>query len=400
MIGLDELLKYLIENDKIDLLEVKKEIEMKENKRYLDEHAFNVWQGKNGKWYTYLPDESKGRVQRERNSRKEIDDLIISFYRKQEENPTVSGLFYEWMQRKIDNGEIEESTYTRYKIDFERCFKDFGKMKIRNITEIDIEDFLKRCVREKSMSRKAYSNIRTLMYGIFKYAKKKKYIDYDIKSVIDDIDFSKKEFTKTVHEDIEQVFFKDEESNIMSAINDNPDIVNLGILLMFKSGLRIGELCTLKHSDISGNIISIKRTETIFKDRETGKIHYDIKDHPKTDAGLRNVIIKDDSIWILKKIRQMNPFGEFLFMKNGERIRSYVFRNRLYTDCKKANAVVKSPHKVRKTYGTKLYDSNAPESLICEQMGHSDISCLKKYYYYNRNTELEKSNEINKISNL
>ena len=169
---------------------------------------------------------------------------------------------------------------------------------------------------------------------------------------------------------------------------------------MFKTGLRVGELCTLKHSDINGNIISIRRTETMFKDRVTGKIHYDVKEHPKTDAGIRNVIVKNESLWILKKIRQLNPFGEFLFMRNGKRINSYVFRNRLYTDCRKTNAVVKSPHKVRKTYGTKLYNSNIPESLICEQMGHTDISCLKKYYYFNRNTEEENKNEINKISNL
>lgn len=397
---MDELLKYLIENDKINLIEIKQEIELNENKRLLKEHRFNIWQGKNGKWYTYLPDEKKGRVQRERNSRQDIEEMIISFYRKKEENPTIMELFYKWLHRKIENMEIEESTYTRYKIDFERCFSDFGKIKIRDVTEIDIEDFLKKCVHEKSMSRKAYSNIRTLMYGIFKYAKKMKFIDYDIKSIIDDIDFSKKEFAKNIKEDIEQVFFEKEEKNITSLLCENPDIINLGILLMFKTGLRVGELCTLKYSDISGNTISVRRTETMFKDRNTGEIHYDVKEHPKTDAGIRDVIIKNDSLWILKKIRQLNPFGEFLFEKNGERIRSYVFRNRLYTDCRKTNAVVKSPHKVRKTYGTKLYNSNAPESLICGQMGHTDISCLKKYYYFNRNTEEEKTNEINKIANL
>lgn len=397
---LNDLLKYLIDNDKINLIEIKQEIELKENKRFLEKHEYEIWQGKNGKWYTYLPDAEKSRVQRQRNSRKEIEALIISYYKKQEENPTIGELFHEWLQRKIDNTEIEESTYTRYKVDFERCFAEFRKLKIKSVTEIDIEDFLKKCVHEKSMSRKAYSNLRTLMYGIFKYAKKKKFIDYDIKSVIDDIDFSKKEFAKNVKEDIEQVFFEQEEIDITSYICDNPDIINLGIMLMFKTGLRVGELCTLKQSDINGNIISIRRTETMFKDRITGKIHYDVKEHPKTDAGIRNVIVKNDSLWILKKIRQLNPFGEFLFMRNGKRINSYVFRNRLYTDCRKTNAVVKSPHKVRKTYGTKLYNSNIPESLICEQMGHTDISCLKKYYYFNRNTEEENKNEINKISNL
>ena len=67
-------------------------------------------------------------------------------------------------------------------------------------------------------------------------------------------------------------------------------------------------------------------------------------------------------------------------MKDGERIRSYIFRNRLYTNCKKLQIVVKSPHKVRKTYGSKLYDSDAiTESFILNQMGHTDISSTSIY---------------------
>ena len=64
MILLDEILKYLIENDKINLIEIKQEIELKENKRFLEKHKFDVWQGNNGKWYTYLPDVTKVRIQR------------------------------------------------------------------------------------------------------------------------------------------------------------------------------------------------------------------------------------------------------------------------------------------------------------------------------------------------
>ena len=90
---MDDILKFLVESGKIDLEDIKNEIKLKENKRFLEEHKFKVWQGNNGKWYTYLPDEKKGRVQRVRNSRKDIEDLIISFYRKKEENPTIKTLF-------------------------------------------------------------------------------------------------------------------------------------------------------------------------------------------------------------------------------------------------------------------------------------------------------------------
>ena len=397
---MDSLLKYLIENGKINLPEIINEMERKSEDNYIKQHRYNIWQGKNGKWYTYLPDEKKGRVQRERNSEDEIKKIIISYYKEREVNPTIKEVFYTWLGRKISNNEIEESTYTRYEVDFLRCFENFGERKIKNVTAIDIEDFLKSCVHEKNMSRKAYSNIRTLMNGMFKYAKKAGYVTYDIKDVISNIDFSRKEFTSVIHEDIEQVFFASEEADITEYMKNNIDTINLGLLLLFASGMRIGELCALKPSDIDGNIVKIRRCETMYKDRVTGERVYEIKDRPKTDAGIRDIIITDDNLWIIRKLKNLNPFGEFLLQENGERIKSYVFRNRLYLNCKKVNAVRKSPHKIRKTYGSKIYDSNIEESIICGQMGHTDISCLKKHYYYNRLNKQEKTEKLNMVAKL
>lgn len=395
-----EILKYLVQNDKINLEEIEAEIELRKNNDYLNKHEFNIWQGKNGKWYTYLPDEKKGRIQRERKTREEIEDLVISFYREKEENPIINDLFYEWLNRKLENNEIIESTYTRYKVDFERCKTDFMNKRIKSVDEIDIEDFLKKIVHEKKMSRKAYSNMRTLLYGMFRYAKKKRYVQFNIKDAISDIEFSKKEFTTIKHDDIEQVFFEDEEKRITDYMIQKPDLQNLGLLLIFVTGLRIGELCTLRQEDIQGNIIEVNRTETRYKDRATGEIIYAVKESPKTEAGIRRVVVKDNYIWILKKIKALNPFGEYVFMKNGERIKSSSFRNRLYYNCKRCGVVVKSPHKARKTYGTKLYDSDIPKSLICDQMGHTDISCLQRHYYYNRLDEKQKTEALNNISNL
>lgn len=394
---MDELLKYLIENGKINLQEVDQEIKMKKREELLKQHNYDIWQGTNGKWYTYLPDKEKGRVQRERKSKVEIEKLVIAYYKEQEENPTIRELFYQWLDRRIDNKEIEESTYTRYVVDFERCFhiNNFDKEKIKNVEEIDIEYFLKSCVQQKQMTKKAYSNIRTLVYGIFKYAKKKHYITYSIKTVVDEIEFNRKEFRKIEHKDIEQVFFLEEERNVIAVLKEAEDIVNLGLLLLFKSGLRIGELCALKESDIEGNLINVNRTETIYNDRVTWKKTHAIKEYPKTEAGIRHVILKDEDTWILERIKLYNPHGEYLFMRYGKRICSFTFRKRLYAICKKGNAVRKSPHKIRKTYGTKLYNSDVTKSLVCKQMGHTDITCLEKYYYFNRNTEAEKIREIN-----
>ena len=391
-------MKYLIECGRIDLPTVEAEIKMKKDKEYLKKHTFKIWQGKNNRWYTYLPDETKGRIQRERTTRKEIEDLIIAYYKGLEVNPTIRTVFYEWLDRKLKYGEIEKSTYTRYITDYRRCFSNISQTKIKNVTPMMIEDLLKNAVHSQGMTRKAYSNVRTIMYGMFKFAKKNGFVDFNIKEVISEIEFSKKEFVVNHRSDEEQVFSDSEEKKITEYMMENLDIVKLGLLLLFKTGLRIGELCALRQSDIVGNEIHITKTETNYK--QNGKVIYEVKEHPKTDAGIRTVIVKDDAMWILRRIRNMNPFGEYVFMQGRERIRSYVFRGRLYTNCRNTGCVTKSPHKIRKTYGTKLYDSSLPKSLVCEQMGHTDVSCLEKHYYYNKLEKDQKTEAINKVVSL
>jgi len=371
------------------------EIDNMKRSELLERHPYKIWQGKDGEWYTYLPNDKGGRSLKHRTTLTAIEDVVIGYLQEKVESPTVKEVFEEWSLKRLERNEIEKATYTRYHRDFERCFKRICNRKIRKITELDIEDFIKDTICDERLSRKGYSNMRTLIYGIFKYAKKKGLVSYSIKSVIGDMEFSNKEFAKRTYEDNEQVFMIDEEKKIVAYLEENPDLLNLGLLLLFKTGLRIGELVTLEKADICGNIIKISKTETIYSDDDG--THYDVKDFPKTEAGIRDVIIPNNALWILEKIRRLCPFGQYVFMRDGERIRSYIFRNRLYYNCRKLGIVVKSPHKVRKTYGSKLYDAKETisEAFMMEQMGHTDITCLKKHYYYNRMSVEEKGKMLN-----
>ena len=67
-----ELLKYVIDNGMIDTAYVRDIIEMQKRKEILDKHPYKIWEGKDGKWYTYLPDEENGRVLKKRKTEKDI----------------------------------------------------------------------------------------------------------------------------------------------------------------------------------------------------------------------------------------------------------------------------------------------------------------------------------------
>lgn len=392
-----DILNFALENGIIDISTIREQIEMSKREEYLRMHPYKIWQGTNGKWYTYLQDKEGRRVQKNRTTQKDIEDLIVSTIRECIESPTVKDIYYDWMNDRLEREEIEKATYSRYERVFNRCFSEIENNEIKKIDEMDIENFLKNAIHKNNLSQKAYSNMRTIVYGIFRYAKKRKLIDYSIKQTIGDIQFSRKEFKQVVHENNEQVFMVSEEEKIIDYLENNKDLINLGLLLLFKTGLRIGELSVLEKSDIGLNRISINKTETIYK--ENGKFVYDIKDCPKTEAGVRSVIVPNNCVWILQEIRRKCPFGDFVFMEHGERVKSHRFRNRLRHICKKIGIVSKSPHKIRKTYGSKLYDSkDVTEAFIITQMGHTDISCLKKHYYYNRMEVDEQAEMLNKAA--
>jgi integrase len=238
--------------------------------------------------------------------------------------------------------------------------------------------------------------MRTILYGIFKRAKKKHYIEWSITEVVHDMELSRKSFRRVYHTNEELIFTEDELPKVLEKLYDNLDTLNLGLLLLFKSGIRIGELAALRPDNIGFNVIYITATEISYIDNDGNDV-YEVRNFPKTEAGIREVVLKEEDRILLTRLRALNPFGRYLFERDGERILTKTFRRRLRTVCRQAGVKSKSPNKARKTYGTILLDSGIPESLVIEQMGHTNIATTKGHYYVNRKSTCQKEQELNKV---
>lgn len=390
---MDEILKYAIENGIIDIAHVQEQIEMNKRKELLEKHPYKIWQGKDKKWYTYLPDEKKGRVLKKRTTQKSIEDDVLEYWRQEIENPTIREVFDEWNNRKLELKKISNSTHLRNCQIFNRHYKDFGKKRIKETSPEDIQDFLEKQIPEFNLTSKAFSNLKSVTRGFLKRAKKRKLIAFNIEETMQEMDVSEIDFKKNIKEDYEEVFDENEYSIIIKYLMDNLDSKNIGILLMFATGIRVGELVALKHDVFSGNTFKIQRTETRFRG-DDGNYVYKIKESPKSDAGIRTVIIPNDYTWLCSKIKALNPFGEYIFVNDKrERITTNCIRKRLERICDKLCIYRKSPHKIRKTYGTILLDNNIDQQVILGQMGHTNILCTENHYHRNRKN-MEKKSEI------
>lgn len=384
-----ELLSFAVENGIIDINTIHKQIEMNERKKYLEMHNHKIWQGKDGYFYTKVEDETLQNKRRllKKNSRTKLEDAIVSYYKEKKDEPTMEDVFQEWMDQKIRYGEIQRQTRQRYTTDYKRFFENLpiNNKKIRYITEMDLEDFIKSSIHDKQLTAKAWGNLRTLLNGIFKYAKRRGYTNISITAFLGDLDISSRAFAKKYKNNDRCVFNHEEMQRLTQYLFDNPTIGNLGVLFAAYTGMRVGEIVALKWEDVTEKHIHVHRTQIRYLDDE-GKTIYDIKDDPKTEAGRRYIIIVESLQSVLKKLKSINPFTEYIFVKKGKVITTHVLDMCLYRACDALEIPRRSMHVLRKTYATRLMNSHVDEAVIIDQMGHTDIATTKGYYYYNDKT--------------
>ena len=117
-----EILKKAVETGTIDLASVYEQIMKKEQEELLQKHKYEIWQGKNGLWYTYLPDTEKGRKLIKRISEESLHDAIITYYKGINQDSTVEEVYREWVDEKLKFGDITQQSYDRYNNNFKRFF--------------------------------------------------------------------------------------------------------------------------------------------------------------------------------------------------------------------------------------------------------------------------------------
>ena len=389
-----EMLKYLAENGIINTAQIQANMRMKEREKLLASHPYKVWQGTGGYWYTYKST-SKGRKLIKRKNKSDLEEIIIESI-KEGRAVTLQDVFDKYLEQKKQSG-IRQSTSDRYQAVFQRHFVNTGNH-TKDIKKLSPEwfcDFIESECGRCKLKAKGVANLKGVVKGIIKRAKRDRLIDFGSSTVFDDLDI--KPYHEYVEED-KQVFTQDELPRLIQYLVDNPDTHNLCILLMLVTGIRCGELTTLKFTDfVTDTSFNVRRCQTRYK-TDDGYV-CEVQENPKTVAGNRTVFIPQDYDWIVRELHKLRPFAEYLATNDqGERLTTNAIRKRLYRVCGWLGFdYKKSPHKCRKTYCSILLDGGADNSFVISQMGHTSILTSEKHYHYDRKTDAEKQDKVNNI---
>lgn len=417
----NEMLNYAIENGMIDFDTIKQEIEMNERKKYLNEHPNKIWQGTNGLWYTYLPDAIKGRTLKKRNTKKEIETVVIEYWKaNSEENQlekernelTLKKIFPIWLKQK-DIHSNSSSAIKRILCDWNKYYvpqEEFINKPIKKFTKLELDNWAHTMIKQYEMTSKTYYNMSMIIRQCFDLASSD-----EVKCIPENTFRKFKVNTKLFRRQKKksgktQVYTFEEQIKLIAELEKtfkrNPkNTFPLAVMLWFELGARVAEICGLKFSDIDDIKIWIQRQVVVtYKFIDDYKmIHngFKVVEYTKTEDSYRDVYLTSRAIKIINLIKKINLMnGEsndgFIFVRNGTFVRAEAIERTIKRACERAEIPYKSGHKIRKTYISSLIDSGLNIDEIRKLVGHSDEKTTYGNYCFNRLTD---SQTLYKIEN-
>lgn len=372
-------LQALLQCDTLDMCNVLDMIMASKRTKIKKLHTYAITPANshNKYWTTYFKPENKARLLIRGKTEEELLDKLVKLYEETEnlDNLTFNRLFDEWLEYKkaMTNS---ANTIKRHRQHYAKYFEPskLHSMKVSHIDTFVLEMECNRIVKEFNLTRKAWVNAKTILNGMFEYAKRKKYI---IDNPLSDMKITVR-YKQTVKKAGNTQTYNTDELEALNKYLDmkyeeTNDSVYIAVRLNFFLGLRIGELAALKPEDIMGNQIHVVREEV--RDQETNQTY--VVEHTKTNRD-RFVALVPQAKKLLVKL---DMDGAYLFERDGERLRArqieYVLEK--YAQCQGIEP--KRSHKIRKTYASRLNAYGVPIDAIREQLGHSELATTLSYIY-------------------
>lgn len=374
-------------------------IEKMNKKAVIESHPYEIYTiQRNGEPYyvTYVYDETKTNHRRQ-ISAKSKENLENKIYQNHKQSTllTFEKVSHEWLQYYKTS--VKDTTFDRTMSDYMRFLPscDFFKKSITDIKPLDLKEYLQKIILTEHLKKRAYSNLKSLLNGIFRFALEKEYI---VKNPMLNLTISTANIeqpTRKAKE--EEVFTNKEKDQLRDCIKEDSfnykNTVPYAILLSFQLGLRVGELIALKWSDIDFNkkTIHIQRQETIcnkYNDDLTkiaSSVH-EIKEYTKTQAGDRFLPLTPEAVRILNCVKLWNKSykinSEFIFVdERGRNFNRQRINTCLYSYCDRLNIIKKSSHKIRRSVISSLLDNIANKKSVQQFAGHEDLQTTLNSYY-------------------
>lgn len=183
-----------------------------------------------------------------------------------------------------------------------------------------------------------------------------------------------------------RVFTDQEESQIITAAIHDDTLMGLGILICLFTGIRIGELCSLKWGDISiqNGLIQINKTiQRIQNCNDFSKQKTVVEiGTPKSEHSFRDIPIPEDFIKILKQLKIEKTDDDYLLSGGKKYIEPRLCQYHFKKILKDAGIADCNFHVLRHTFATKCIELGIDVKTVSILLGHSNVNMTLNRYVH------------------
>lgn len=285
-------------------------------------------------------------------------------------------LFEEWMWKWLEDYKRDQVKTNTYLSTYVRPCKNqilpfFKNYLIQDIKPIDIQKFFN---TNKSLSQSTLQKCDLCLNSIFETAIDNGYIDRNpCRNIKRASCYEKKPKRVYDAETIEYIY------------NNGGDYA-IYFLILSKMGFRCSELCGLRWENIDLENNQIHIVESLVSE---GGLKF--KSPTKSYSSKRTLPIEDDRIF--KWLEENKMYGKAYIVKTPMSVEmtpnrfSRVILKKIYDHAEIPEEKRLSPHELRHTCGTLMYENTKDIYKVSKYLGHSDISITSKVYVHSEYQE-------------
>lgn len=295
-----------------------------------------------------------------------IDKLYEHFFGIK--NVTMEQFFEIWMKWRDEETSVSKKTIKENRFLYNALLKGnlITKLPLKELTVQHYIKYFRSITKERELTRKRFNDLKSIMNGMLYLAVEQGILDHNC---LRDINY--RQFTYKAENSDVFPYTEEERLRIINHLN-NDDLYSLAIKFDFYMILRIGELKGLRWSDVKGGFIHIQRFVN-----DKNQIIEDVKGHQK--EGKRFMPLTPAAETLLKRIKELNPNSEYIFIQDGQPLATVTFNRHLKKCCEELGIEYRSSHKVRFSTASIMYKNGASATELSQLLGHTTLQMTNHY---------------------
>ena len=281
--------------------------------------------------------------------------------------PEAVELFFTEREQKR---KLKESTVSRYRYMVRRYIQpQLGAAPLYTLTEERVAAFYQR-LQGQGLSPKSARDAGVLLRAILRTATKRGCFCTGVNA---ELPVCKKRQV--------EIFTEPEILRLAQHIVNEPDLTGLGVLLTLNSGLRLGELCALRWSDIDLHADFLQVEREVQRLYEQGHTRLVVQP-PKSESSLRRIPLPADILSLLAAHKPKTAGSVCLLTGTAAPLEPRTMQNRYRALLKRAGVPYRNFHALRHTYATRCIEQNVDVKSVSEMLGHSDVRITLQTYVH------------------